>query len=153
MKSLSRVQLFMTPWTIAYHAPPSMGFSRQEYWSGLPFPKARAFCRIVLLHSLSLAIPQFRLLSHVSSLRLPLGHSGPVLSLSNAAHHSPFSPRLLVVDASIWDTSLVGVAFRQIICGFFLFIFLPSYVALQDSKTSPDLPVRGFLGVWKLLLY
>ena len=28
----------MTPWTVAYQAPPSMGFSRQEYWSGLPFP-------------------------------------------------------------------------------------------------------------------
>ena len=38
VKSLSRVQLFMTPWTVAYQAPPSMGFSRQEYWSGLPFP-------------------------------------------------------------------------------------------------------------------
>ena len=36
--SLSRVQLFATPWTIAYHAPPSVGFSRQEYWGGLPFP-------------------------------------------------------------------------------------------------------------------
>ena len=31
------VQLFVTPWTVAYHAPLSMGFSRQEYWSGLPF--------------------------------------------------------------------------------------------------------------------
>ena len=38
VKSLSRVQLFATPWTVAYLAPPSMGFSRQEYWSGLPFP-------------------------------------------------------------------------------------------------------------------
>ena len=38
MKSLSCVQLFGTPWTVAYQAPPSMGFSRQEYWSGLPFP-------------------------------------------------------------------------------------------------------------------
>ena len=37
MKSLSRVRLFATPWTVAYQAPPSMGFSRQEYWSGLPF--------------------------------------------------------------------------------------------------------------------
>ena len=36
--SLSRVRLFATPWTVAYQAPPSMGFSRQEYWSGLPFP-------------------------------------------------------------------------------------------------------------------
>ena len=38
VKSLSHVQLFATPWTVAYHAPPSLGFSRQECWSGLPFP-------------------------------------------------------------------------------------------------------------------
>ena len=38
VKSLSHVQLFATPGTIAYQASPSMGFSRQEYWSGLPFP-------------------------------------------------------------------------------------------------------------------
>ena len=38
VKSLSRVPLFATPWTVAYQAPPSMAFSRQEYWSGLPFP-------------------------------------------------------------------------------------------------------------------
>ena len=37
LKSLSRVQLFATPWTVAYQAPPSMAFSRQEYWNGLPF--------------------------------------------------------------------------------------------------------------------
>ena len=38
VKSLSRVWLFATPWTAAYQAPPSMGFSRQEYWGGLPLP-------------------------------------------------------------------------------------------------------------------
>ena len=38
VKSLSRVWLFATPWTVAYQAPPSMWFSRQECWSGLPFP-------------------------------------------------------------------------------------------------------------------
>ena len=38
MKLLSRVRLFATPWTVAHQAPLSMGFSRQEYWSGLPFP-------------------------------------------------------------------------------------------------------------------
>ena len=37
VKSLSRVRLFATPWTVAHQAPPSMGFYRQEYWSGLPF--------------------------------------------------------------------------------------------------------------------
>ena len=38
VKSLSRVWLFATPWTLAYQAPPFMGFSRQGYWSGLPLP-------------------------------------------------------------------------------------------------------------------
>ena len=38
VKSLSRVLLFATPWTVAYYTPLSMRFSRQEYWSGLPFP-------------------------------------------------------------------------------------------------------------------
>ena len=40
-KSLSCVRLFATTWTAAYQTPPSMGFSRQEYWSGLPFPSPR----------------------------------------------------------------------------------------------------------------
>jgi len=38
VKSLSCVQLLATPWTAAYQAPPSMGFPRQEYWSGVPLP-------------------------------------------------------------------------------------------------------------------
>ena len=41
VKSLSRVRLFATPWTAAHQAPPSMRFSRQEYWSGLPLPSPR----------------------------------------------------------------------------------------------------------------
>ena len=41
MKLLSRVQLFVTSWTVAYQVPPSMGFSKQEYWSGLPFPSPK----------------------------------------------------------------------------------------------------------------
>ena len=38
MKSLSHIRLFATPWAVAHQASPSMGFSRQEYWSGLPVP-------------------------------------------------------------------------------------------------------------------
>ena len=38
VKLLSHVRLLATPWTAAYQAPPSMGFSRQEYWSGVPLP-------------------------------------------------------------------------------------------------------------------
>ena len=49
VKSLSRVRLLATPWTAAHQAPPSMGFSRQEYWSGVPLPSpfswtAQMFC-------------------------------------------------------------------------------------------------------------
>ena len=41
LSRFSRVRLCATPWTAAYQAPPSMGFSRQEYWSGLPFPSPK----------------------------------------------------------------------------------------------------------------
>ena len=47
VKSFSRIRLLATPWTAAYQAPPSMGFSRQEYWSGVPLPS--------LIHTQSLA--------------------------------------------------------------------------------------------------
>ena len=71
---------------------------------------------------------------------MPSGHSGPVLTLSNAPGSSPFSPHLLVADASVWGTFLLRDAFRHVICGFYLF-FLPLLVntlegALRDLKTS-----------------
>ena len=43
VNSLSRVWLIVTPWTVAYQAPPSMGFSRQEYWSGVPLPSPNLY--------------------------------------------------------------------------------------------------------------
>ena len=67
----------------------------------------RAFLRI--------AVPQSGLLSQVSSLRLPLGHSGPVLTLSNTAPASLPSPRLLVVDVGVCAASLLGVIVGQVI--------------------------------------
>ena len=50
VKSLNRVQLLATPWTAAHQAPPSMGFSRQEYWSGVPLPSLIALTRTRLLY-------------------------------------------------------------------------------------------------------
>ena len=47
-KSLSPVWLLATPWTAAYQDPPSMGFSRQEYWSGVPLPSPSSHCRQTL---------------------------------------------------------------------------------------------------------
>ena len=51
-KLLSRVQLFRIPWTATYQAPPSMGFSRQEYWSGVPLPSpSRAYIYVLIYNS------------------------------------------------------------------------------------------------------
>ena len=70
VKLLSHVQLFETPWTVAYQAPPSMGFYRQEYWSGLPFPSLGG---VFLTQGLNLGFPHCRQmlyrLSHQGSLR------------------------------------------------------------------------------------
>ena len=75
----------------------------------------------------------------------------PVLTLSNATGSSPFHPHLLVADEGIWGTFLLGVSFRHVICGFYLF-FLPSRLPSEIQKLPPDPPVRGFPGVWKLHL-
>jgi len=48
LKLLGRVQLFVTPWTVAHQAPPSMGFSRQEYWSGVPLPSLVCYASNIL---------------------------------------------------------------------------------------------------------
>ena len=72
-----------------------------------------AMCSGRLIFSLSFAVPQFKLVTHKNSLPLPSGHSGLVLTLSNAARSSPFRPHLLVADAGVWATFLLGVAFRQ----------------------------------------
>ena len=99
--------------------------------------------------SLPLAIPQFKLLSQFPQIALRAFRS--VLTLRNAARSSLFSPHLLVADVGIWGTFLLGVAFRFVICGFYLFFLLVSLPS-KILKLPPDLPVRGFPGVWKLPL-
>ena len=75
VKSLSRVWLFGTPWTAAYQAPPSMGFSRQEYWSGVPLPSLRGKAR------------------PPNNCHLPQGEKTPQVSLSGFVWCiSPFFP-------------------------------------------------------------
>ena len=74
VKSLSRVRLIATPWTVASQAPSSMGFSRQEYWSGVPLPSpgylsVTPFC-FQDFGSFSLSL--FGILYQVDSLSLPL---------------------------------------------------------------------------------
>ena len=56
VKSLSRVQLLATPWSVAHQAPPSMGFSRQEYWSGVPLPSPLCITIIPILEAKKLTL-------------------------------------------------------------------------------------------------
>ena len=49
VKSLSHVCVFVTPWTVAYQAPLHMGFSRQEYWSGVPLPSPSKWLAMVIV--------------------------------------------------------------------------------------------------------
>ena len=101
-----------------------------------------------------IAMPQSDLLAQVSSLRLPSGISGPVFTLSNAAHASLPSPRLLVAGAGVCAASPLGelplgtqsVGFNYL---FFLPVMLPSVLA----RLPADLAVRVFPGVWKLLFF
>ena len=58
VKSFSRACLLATPWTAAYQAPPSMRFSRQEYWSGLPLPSPICLCRARLFPKKANPAPQ-----------------------------------------------------------------------------------------------
>ena len=99
---------------------------------------------------LSLAIPQFGLLSHISSLRLPSGHSGPDLTLSNAAHASLLAP------ACWWQTGASGLPLHwELQLGTssvsFIYFFLPVMLSSEIPKLPTDPQVRGFTGVWKHL--
>ena len=68
VKLFSCARLLATPWTVAYQAPPSMGFSRQEYWSGVPLPSPKVCLRWFQISICS------RLKSRQNSLRLPQKH-------------------------------------------------------------------------------
>ena len=80
VKSLSRVQLIATPWTAAYQAPLSMGFSRQEDWSGVPLPSPILYIVVCICHfqtsNLSLlSHPQLSPLVIISLFSVPVSFS------------------------------------------------------------------------------
>ena len=83
VKSLSRVLLLATPWTAAYQAPPSMGFSRQEYWSGVPRPSLPG---LPVHHQL----PEFTQ-SHVHQVGDAIQPSHPVIPFSSCPQSLPAS--------------------------------------------------------------
>ena len=79
---LSRIRLLVTPWTVAYQAPPSMGFSRQEYWSGVPSPspselKWTGMGKIIQMTIISAAAAAAKLLQSCPTLCDPIDGSPP----------------------------------------------------------------------------
>ena len=93
-----------------------------------PFFSELAWQCLILGLFTSIAISGSGLLSEVSSLRLPSGHSGPVLTLSNIARTSLPSLLLLVADAGVCAASLLGVTVGHVICGFKLCICFSSHL-------------------------
>ena len=65
VKSLSCVRLFATPWTVAYQAPPSMGFSRQENWSGVPLPSPMEYYSVIERNEILSLAAKWRVLNLV----------------------------------------------------------------------------------------
>ena len=130
MKSLSRVRLWATPWTAAYQAPPSTGFSRQEYWSGVPSPspsyspgtaKSSEESQFLLLSTWSpsfhschteSAVPKMK--SSMFSPHGPLyllffilGCSSPTLGMGHSL--TSFNPWSMTSPYSIWPASLSSI--------------------------------------------
>ena len=89
MKSLSRVRLFATPWIAAYQAPPSMGFSRQEYWSGVPLPSP-------MTNLVALKQHKFGFYSYIGE--------------GNGNHSSILSCLENSMDRGAWQATVYGVA-------------------------------------------
>ena len=85
VKSVSRVWLLATPWTAAYQAPPPMGFSKQEYWSGLTLPSpAQPYKCISKCYFLYGNVPRGCVLNYFSCVRL-------FVTLWTVAHQAPLS--------------------------------------------------------------
>ena len=101
-----------------------------------------AMCSGRLIFSLSFAVPQFKLETHKSSLRLLSGHSCPVLNPKQCRPLLSVPPPLAGLRCGVWGTFLLGVAFRHVICGFYL--LLPSQSGCPPRfKNLPQ--CEGFL--------
>ena len=96
MKSISRVRLLATPWTAAYQGPPPMGFSRQEYWSGVPLPSLSLsiyICMYVYIYKTTSFSPYFHCMKGSC---LHLNRVEQWAPMKQAEGHINYSP-------DIWD--------------------------------------------------
>ena len=103
VKSLSNVRLLVTPWTAAYQAPPSLGFSRQEYWSGVPWPSLNICLSIPYLVFSFSFFSLYIGSSFITSLELTQMHS----LFGWVKFHSACVPQLLYQFICLWTSILL----------------------------------------------
>ena len=160
VKSLSRVRLLATPWTAAYQAPPSMGFSSQEYWIGVSLPSLRKCSRFIILHVVD-QFSQHHLLKRLSFLHCifwpPLSKircpevCGFISGLSILFHWSIFlslcqyhTVLMTVVCGIVWSQEHWFLQFHSSFLRL-LWLFRVFYVSIQIVKLFA-------LVLWKILL-
>ena len=98
VKSLSRVRLLATPWTAAHQAPPSMGFSRQEYWNGVPLPSPVSVLGLLIMNYCRLGAYSSRnLFSHSSESPQSEVQVSAGLVHSGASEESLFQASVLAI--------------------------------------------------------
>ena len=129
MKSLSHVRLLATPWTAAYPAPPSMGFSRQESWSGvlLPSQSVKPSFSLIFLH-MSTIIAHY------------LGLRSPGFQYSRPSHSTNKSPHQIAINNVL--------AHSHILFSWSLNTLLPKRIPLSAREMKPGGNFKLDFSVW-----
>ena len=125
LSHFSRVRLCAIPWTAAHQAPPSLGFSRQEYWSGLPFPSPMHVCMHAksLQSCLTLCDPMdssppgssvhgFSRQEYWSRLSCPPPRDLPNSGIESMSFKSPALARRLFITSATWEATQTVVLFH-----------------------------------------
>ena len=135
MKSLSRVRLFASPWTVAHQAPLSMEFSRQEYWSGLTF-SSPGYLPNPGIEPRSPALKADSLPSE------PLGKSYTFIYIQHIQH--PLTRHKVLWDLKIWEVLKQCILILKKL----LILFLPLLIKLEFNKCLLNAYERGFCRVF-----
>ena len=126
VKTLSRVRLFATPWSAAYQAPPSMGFSRQEYWSGVPLPSPDSVCNCPLTTSYPGTFREHR------KVKKPV-RSFPVAALTSPQHCSLEYCKTAKLSSNFTKSFIPSLSSH------FTKSFIPSFLRRMQGSGGPVL--------------